>query len=245
MKAFTDDGLNGRDPDLRNQPAVAVKICGLQDVEVLKSMINLPVDYVGVVFAKSRRRIEPEQAAKLRTVLLDWTTFERPKLAGVFVNPTIEELERVLDVADLDVIQLHGQESPEFCLQVKQRWSTEVFKAFSFPKGEEGSAADAAAMTALDPYQEVVDAILLDTYDPLYGGGSGETFAWGRIPAYAEWAKKHEIALFVAGGLQPDNVQQLIQTYAPDGVDVSSGVESEGVKDIAKITAFVERVKQA
>lgn len=86
---------------------------------------------------------------------------------------------------------------------------------------------------------------MLDTHDPLYGGGSGKTFAWERIPAYAEWAKSREIALFVAGGLQPDNVQQLIQTYTPFGVDVSSGVETEGVKDIAKITAFVERVKQA
>ncbi|PIH57131.1 phosphoribosylanthranilate isomerase [Paenibacillus sp. LK1] len=245
MNAFNHDGASSRDVDLRNQPAAAVKICGLQDVEVLKSMINLPVDYVGVVFAPSRRRITPEQGAELRTVLLDWTMFDRPKLAGVFVNPTLEELESIMQISRLDVIQLHGQESPEFCEQVKQRFGIEVFKAFSFPKDETGSLADDIALMALDPYKNVVDAILLDTFDPLYGGGSGKTFAWERIPFYAEWARKHGIALFVAGGLQPDNVQQLIQTYAPDGVDVSSGVESEGVKDIAKITAFVERVKQA
>ncbi|MGW7161648.1 phosphoribosylanthranilate isomerase [Paenibacillus taichungensis] len=245
MNAFNHDGTSSRDVDLRNQPAAAVKICGLQDVEVLKSMINLPVDYVGVVFAPSRRRITPEQGAELRTVLLDWTMFDRPKLAGVFVNPTLEELESIMQISRLDVIQLHGQESPEFCEQVKQRFGIEVFKAFSFPKDETGSLADDTALLELDPYKNVVDAILLDTFDPLYGGGSGKTFAWERIPFYAEWARKHGIALFVAGGLQPDNVQQLIQTYAPDGVDVSSGVESEGVKDIAKITAFVERVKQA
>jgi len=245
MSAFNHDGTGSGDVNLQNRPATAVKICGLQDVEVLKSMINLPVDYIGVVFAPSRRRITPEQGAELRTVLLDWTMFNRPKLAGVFVNPALEELESIMKVSRLDVIQLHGQESPEFCEEVKQRFGTEVFKAFSFPKDETGSLADDTALLALDPYKNVVDAILLDTYDPLYGGGSGKTFAWERIPPYAEWARKQGITLFVAGGLQPDNVQQLIQTYAPDGVDVSSGVESEGVKDIAKITAFVERVKQA
>ncbi|MEO2207230.1 phosphoribosylanthranilate isomerase [Paenibacillus pabuli] len=239
-----NDGTGGRDNKLLRESAVAVKICGLQDVEVLKSMINLPIDYIGVVFADSRRQIEADKAAELRAVLMDWTAPNRPKLAGVFVNPSMTELESVMEVAHLDVIQLHGQESPEFCGLVKQRFGTEVFKALSFPKDETATEVNDAAKI-LDPYQNVVDAILLDTYDPLYGGGSGKTFAWDRIPAYAEWAIQHGIALFVAGGLQPDNVEQLIQNYAPDGVDVSSGVESDGVKDIAKITAFVERVKQA
>ncbi|NUU78224.1 phosphoribosylanthranilate isomerase [Paenibacillus xylanilyticus] len=245
MNTFKYDGTGGRDNRPPRESAAAVKICGLQDVEVLKSMINLPIDYIGVVFAESRRRIEPQKAAELRTILMNWTALERPKLAGVFVNPTFEELEGIMEVARLDVIQLHGQESPEFCRQVKQRFGTEVFKALSFPKHETGAEANDTDATVLDPYLGVVDAILLDTYDPLYGGGSGKTFAWERIPAYAEWAVQHGIMLFVAGGLQPDNVKQLIQNYAPDGVDVSSGVESDGVKDIAKITAFVERVKQA
>lgn len=245
MNEYTNGGTGSRDMNLHKQPAAAVKICGLQDVEVLKSMINLPVDYVGVVFAKSRRRIEPKQAAELKEVLLMWTALDRPKLTGVFVNPTMEELEQVMDAAALDVIQLHGQETPAFCEQVKQRFQTEVFKAFSFPKNESGTEADDTTLKTLDNYVHTIDAILLDTYDPQYVGGSGHTFAWEWIPTYAKWARNHGIALFVAGGLQPDNVQQLIQTYAPDGVDVSSGVETDGVKDIAKITAFVERVKQA
>lgn len=170
MNAFNHDGTGSRDVNLRKRPAAAVKICGLQDVEVLKSMINLPVDYIGVVFAPSRRRITPEQGAELRTVLLDWTMFDRPKLAGVFVNPTLEELESIMQISRLDVIQLHGQESPEFCEEVKQRFGTEVFKAFSFPKDETGSLSDDTALLALDPYKNVVDAILLDTFDPLYGG---------------------------------------------------------------------------
>jgi phosphoribosylanthranilate isomerase len=223
----------------------AVKICGLQDVEVLKSMINLPVDFIGVVFANSRRQITPEQAAELRTVLFEWSTEERPKLAGVFVNPTLQELEYVMQTAPLDVIQLHGQESAAFCKQVKERWDAHVFKAVSFPKNESGQDANHTALHSLNAYAGCIDAILLDTFDPLYGGGSGKTFAWERIPAYANWADQHGIALLVAGGLQAENVQQLIRTYRPYGVDVSSGVETEGLKDITKIKAFVERVKQA
>jgi len=229
----------------QQQASTAAKICGLQDVEVLKSMINLPVDYIGVVFAKSRRRIKPEQAADLREVLMDWKAGKRPGLAGVFVNPALEELEHIMNVAPLDVIQLHGQETPEFCRQVKQRWAAEVFKVFSFPKDGSGHDETDSAVRALTPYEGTVDAVLLDTHDPKYGGGSGKTFAWERIPAYADWCKEHGVKLFVAGGLQPGNVEDLIRTYQPDGVDVSSGVETGGVKDIAKITAFVERVKQA
>ncbi|MBR2563238.1 MAG: phosphoribosylanthranilate isomerase [Paenibacillus sp.] len=226
------------------QPA-AVKICGLQDVEVLKSMINLPVDYIGVVFANSRRRITPEQAAELKSVLFEWSVNERPKLAGVFVNPTMEELEHVMETVYLDVIQLHGQERAEFCQQVKEKWDVDVFKAVSFSKEETAQNQNDVALQKLDTYVGFVDTILLDTFDPLYGGGSGKTFAWDRIPAYAEWAHQHGISMFVAGGLAVDNVQELLQAYRPYGVDVSSGVETEGLKDITKIKAFVERVKQA
>ncbi|MGQ8872886.1 phosphoribosylanthranilate isomerase [Paenibacillus sp. TSA_86.1] len=245
MNDSINNGIGSSSSEQGHSLPAAVKICGLQDVEVLKSMINLPVDYIGVVFANSRRRITPEQAAALKSVLLEWPVNERPKLAGVFVNPTFHELEHVMEIVSLDVIQLHGQESAEFCEQVKKRWNANVFKAVSFPKDDTGQDADLVALQRLDAYAGFVDAILLDTFDPLYGGGSGKTFAWERIPAYAEWAAKNDVAMFVAGGLQADNVQHLIQTYRPYGVDVSSGVETEGLKDITKITTFVERVKQA
>ncbi|WP_342551694.1 phosphoribosylanthranilate isomerase [Paenibacillus sp. FSL R7-0652] len=245
MDNSTDNLRGSSSPEQGHSLSTAVKICGLQDVEVLKSMINLPVDYIGVVFAKSRRQITPEQAAVLRTVLNEWSVTERPRLAGVFVNPTLQELEHVMQTVSLDVIQLHGQESAAFCKQVKEHWNVQVFKAISFSEDDTGQNADHTAMQKLHAYVEYIDAVLLDTFDPLYGGGSGKTFAWERIPAYADWAAEHRIAMFAAGGLHADNVQQLILMYRPDGVDVSSGVETEGLKDITKIKAFVERVKQA
>ncbi|MFB5763131.1 phosphoribosylanthranilate isomerase [Paenibacillus medicaginis] len=219
----------------------AVKICGLQSVEVLKSMVHLNIDYIGFVFADSKRRIGPEQAAELIKVLGDWKTDRCPRSVGVFVNPDIEQLQEVMDMAQLDVIQLHGKESPAFCASVKERFGTSVIKAFPVQGG-----ADAAAVGAerLDPYVGQVDAFLLDTYDPCYEGGSGRTFVWEAIPSYHERAGMYGIPLFIAGGLTPGNAGELISAYGPEGLDVSSGVETDGVKDIAKITAFVERVKR-
>ncbi|MEK4977845.1 phosphoribosylanthranilate isomerase [Bacillus sp. FSL K6-6540] len=220
--------------------STALKICGLQSVEVLKSMINLPVDYIGFVFAKSRRRVTPQQAAQLVQVLREWEHDKIPAAVGVLVNPDLSELAELLQETALDVVQLHGQESPQFCREVKERFPVSVFKAVSI----ESDRPEAERLSALDSYAGCIDGLLIDTYDPVYGGGSGKTFAWDLIPAYQQWAERQGIPLFVAGGLDPDNVALLIGQYAPYGVDVSSGVESEpGVKDINKVTAFVERVK--
>lgn len=220
--------------------STALKICGLQSVEVLKSMINLPVDYIGFVFAKSRRKVSPQQAAQLIQVLQGWDHDMIPAAVGVLVNPDLNELEELLREAALDVVQLHGQESPQFCREVKERFPVSVFKAVSI----ESDRSEAERLSALDPYAGSIDGLLIDTYDPVYGGGSGKTFAWDLIPPYQQWAKRQGIPLFVAGGLDSDNVSHLIGQYAPYGVDVSSGVESEpGVKDINKVIAFVERVK--
>lgn len=96
-----------------------VKICGLQGVEVLKSMNSLPLDYVGLVFAPSRRRVTPGVAAELIAELGNWKSEPAPRPVGVFVNPALSELVELLRTVPLDVVQLHGQESPQFCAEVK------------------------------------------------------------------------------------------------------------------------------
>ncbi|WP_106767966.1 phosphoribosylanthranilate isomerase [Paenibacillus faecalis] len=218
----------------------AVKICGLQSVEVLKSMINLPVDYIGFVFAKSRRQVTSKQAAELSGVLKQWKSEEIPRSVGVFVNPSLKELGEVLQSVELDVVQLHGQESPQFCREVKESFPVSIFKAVSIQAGRPPEEH----VNELMLYSGCIDGLLLDTYDPVYGGGSGKTFAWDIIPIYRDWARAQGFPLFVAGGLEPSNLDRLLALYDPDGVDVSSGVESApGVKDIEKVIAFVERVK--
>lgn len=220
-----------------------VKICGLQDVEVLKSMIHLPVDYIGFVFAPSRRRVTVERALALMAELPQWKTSEIPKAVGVFVNPELEELTELLSLVPLDVIQLHGQESPAFCRKVQLTYpQVLVWKALSVADQE---LAEVDNKYTLSDYVGSVDAILLDTYDPLQSGGSGRTFAWDKLPDYQKTAIRYSLPLFVAGGLHSDNVGELLDTYSPYGVDVSSGVETAGFKDIIKMTAFVERVQQS
>lgn len=139
-----------------------IKICGLQSVEVLKSMVNLPVDYIGFVFADSKRRIDGVQAGELLRVLDEWTSGSRPRSVGVFVNPGDALLNDVMEKAPLDVIQLHGQESPQRCREIRERFGIQVFKAWSVDsQGQLERSAD-----ELDAYVGTIDALLLDTYDP-------------------------------------------------------------------------------
>ncbi|MEW4370290.1 phosphoribosylanthranilate isomerase [Paenibacillus kandeliae] len=277
--------------DDQSDADVKIKICGLQSVEVLKSMIPLPVDYIGFVFARSKRQIDRERAAQLIDVLKQWPQGQIPKSVGVFVDPTLEELVHITDIAPLDVIQLHGKETPEFCRQVRETLHKPVIKVISVqaastkPANEvqeapnsqkptdvhtkiadpqpdadltnhtdpfhhtggnikvENQSDSAAVHQQCSPYEGVVDAFLLDTHDPLYGGGSGKTFAWEEIEAYHRWTSARGIPLLIAGGLNPDNVDTLVHGYPLEGIDVSSGVESDGVKDIDKIKQFVERAR--
>jgi phosphoribosylanthranilate isomerase len=211
-----------------------VKICGLQDAERLCAALEAPIDIIGFVFAPSRRRVTPEQAAAMIGAARR-RGGRLPRFAGVFVDPTPEELARVLACAPLEIVQLHGREDAAFCRRVKQTFGVDVFKVFDIREQE----ADAPLPPELDAFAGAVDALMLDTA----GGGSGRTFRWEAIPPYRAWARAHGIPLIVAGGLTADNVRELIERYEPDGVDVSSGVETDGVKDVAKIHTFVGRVK--
>jgi phosphoribosylanthranilate isomerase len=239
----------------------SVKICGLQQPDMVKAILHLPIDYIGFLFAKSKRQVTAQQAGAMIQVVEEQRKAgaAAPLTVGVFVNPLLSELQAVMEEAPLDVIQLHGQESAELCRQVKQTFTNvRVWKVISVTQAQQrvgtdfdsmeeaatGKAPISSAIAALlDPFHGAVDGILLDTFDPVYGGGSGKTFAWDSIPPYQTWCRKNGIQLMVAGGLQADNVGELLDQYAPDGVDVSSGVETDGMKDVNKIISFVERVK--
>ncbi|QTH44867.1 phosphoribosylanthranilate isomerase [Cohnella sp. LGH] len=218
--------------------STAVKICGIKEEATLRGMAGLQVDYIGFVFAKSRRQVTPERAAQLQEEArrVSMARGKPPLTVGVFVNPTLEQLAQTLAVVPLDVVQLHGEETPEFAREVRERLSVDVWRALSV--GDEDSAEGAARLQA---YAGVVSTVLLDTA----GGGTGKTFRWDVIPAYQQAAADSGLRLFVAGGLSPDNADELVATYRPAGVDISSGVETDGAKDIGKIAAFAERVNYA
>lgn len=213
-----------------------VKICGIKEEATLSGMAGLPVDYIGFMFAeKSRRRVSPEQAGKLHALSRSIAMADGlpPSTVGVFVNPTMELIAETLGAVPLDVVQLHGEESPEFCRQVGDRFGVEVWRALP--------VTEATGPDRLQAYSGAVTAVLLDTA----GGGTGVAFGWDVIPAYQAEADKHGLKLFIAGGLSPDNANELITGYRPYGVDVSSGVETDGIKDTVKIAAFAERVKRS
>jgi phosphoribosylanthranilate isomerase len=219
-----------------------VKICGIKEEATLRGMSGLPVEYIGFVFAKSRRQLLPERAAELIAFAkkIPMAGGKPPLTVGVFVNPTMEQLEDTLKIVPLDVVQLHGEETPEFCKEVRERFQVDVWRALPVTEGNEPDDSSIGA-ERLSAYKEAVSTILLDTA----GGGTGKTFRWDVIPAYQEAARIHGLRLFVAGGLSPDNADELIVSYLPDGVDISSGVETDGVKDNHKIAAFIERVKSS
>ena len=224
-----------------NEPA-KVKICGIQEEATLQGMHGLPVDYIGFMFAeRSRRRVTPEHAGKLREYVREMRMEGgRPlRTVGVFVNPTLELLAETLAAVPLDVVQLHGEETPAFAREVGEKFGVEVWRAL--PATEASDDDTSAGPARLAAYAGAVSTILLDTA----GGGTGKTFRWDVIPAYQEEAAKHGLRLFIAGGLNPDNVGELIAGYRPNGVDLSSGVETNGVKDIGKIATFAERVKRS
>jgi phosphoribosylanthranilate isomerase len=200
---------------------VRVKICGITNVEDALMAVEAGADALGFVFFQgSSRFISPEQAAAIIRVLPPFV-----QTVGLFVNEEAATVNAIADQCGLDLIQLHGEESPAFCAAIKRR----VIKAFR--------VKDASSIDSIGDYP--VAACLLDAWSPAAHGGTGTTFNW-EIAARA--AATHTIIL--AGGLTPDNVAGAVAAVRPYAVDVSSGVESApGRKDAALVTSFIRSCK--
>ncbi len=204
---------------------VRVKICGITNPEDASLAAALGADALGFIFyPKSPRFVRPEAARDIIRGL--------PPLVltvGVFVDEEAGLVREMAEKAGLDWVQLHGQESPEYCHTLSRR----VIKVFRV-KGDEIYAQISA-------YQGAAQAFLLDTFKPGIPGGTGETFDW----EVARQAKEYG-PIILAGGLTPENVAQAIGVAQPAAVDVASGVEKEpGQKDPEKLRAFIESVKMA
>lgn len=198
-----------------------VKICGITNEDDALAAVNAGADALGfVLWSRSKRYVTVETVARI--------TGRVPchvRRVAVLVNPSREEVERLLASGALDTLQLHGEETPEFCAQWKGR--VKVWKGFR--------VADAASLAPLAGYS-VVDAVLLDSYSPASHGGTGQTFDWSLVRE----AKKAGRPVILSGGLTPANVREAVAITRPDGVDVSSGVElSPGRKDHEKIREFM------
>lgn len=242
VELAVDEMMGKYTPNSTSEKATSVKICGLMHSDTIRAIAGLPIDQVGFIFAPSKRQVTPKQAKEM-SVLLKSVYAENglraPETVGVFVSPTRELIEETMAKASLDVIQLHSPEPVEFCQWIKETYPVKLYKVISVSQ----SSQIQQQLKLLQSYVGYVDAILLDTYDPIVGGGTGQTFSWNIITEYLAWTKQHGLQLIIAGGLDEANVAELITEYQPDGVDISSGVETQGTKDPLKIKRFVERVK--
>jgi len=203
---------------------VRSKICGITRIEDALAAAEAGADAIGFVFyAKSPRAVDVRQARAIIAELPPFVT-----TVGLFVNASRCELNEILEVVPLDLLQFHGDETPQDCEGYHRPW----IKALRVRLGDDLEAACQLYAGAR--------GILLDTYVAGVPGGTGEAFDWSLVPAHLSKP------IILAGGLSADNVGQAIAQVRPYAVDVSGGVEqAKGIKDAAKIEAFMQAVKQA
>ena len=214
-----------------------VKMCGISKVETIPAVVEAKPDYMGLVFAPSKRQVTVDQAKILVEELhrgyakkygsdTEHDKNDTIKTVGVFVNETVDNLVTIANEANLDVVQLHGDEDEAFIQSLKERTNVEVWKAVQIR-----SAADVEKWI-----DSSADMLLFDAYHKDERGGTGEVFDWSSLDAF-------ERPFMLAGGIDSTNVARAIRTVRPYGIDISSGIETNGVKDDEKITAFTKIVK--
>ena len=207
-----------------------VKMCGISKVETIPAVVEAKPDYMGLVFAPSKRQVTVDQAKTLVEELHKQYAVrynsETIKTVGVFVNETIENLLKIAEEVKLDVIQLHGDEDESFIQILKEQSNVEVWKAVQVR-----SAADAEKWI-----DSSADMLLFDAYHKDERGGTGEVFDWSSLDAF-------ERPFMLAGGIDSTNVARAIRTVRPYGIDISSGIETNGVKDNEKVKAFTNIVR--
>lgn len=196
-----------------------IKLCGMFRMEDIAAVNALKPDYIGFVFfAKSSRNVPPEKAAELKAAL-----DPAIRAAGVFVDAQVEFVADLLERGVIDVAQLHGHEDEQYIAQLRALTDKPIIQAFKVRSPEDAARAE----------RSTADHILLDS-----GMGSGERFDWSLVAGVKR-------PFFLAGGLTPENAAAAIGQVHPYALDVSSGIETDKVKDPQKMRAFVENVRSA
>lgn len=202
-----------------------VKICGITNQEDANNAIVLGANAIGFIFTpKSPRQVKAAEVEKFVKSLPPFV-----QIVGVFLDQSLEEIKEISERCCLDVVQLHGQESPAFCREVGGR----VIKAFK--------VGDIEDIQQIPHYKHSVSAVLLDSKVKNEHGGTGQSFDWGIALA----ARELDIPLILAGGINAKNIKKAIQLVSPYGLDLSSGVEQEvGKKDYNKMAQLLKLAKE-
>ncbi len=211
-----------------------IKLCGLRHPEEVATAVAVGADAIGLVFyPPSVRAVGIAEAATLVTGLPPFIA-----LTGLFVNATLEDIAATVDQVPLSLLQFHGDESPQQCAEIARAVNRPFIRALRV--GPDTQAADLLKWT--QDYAAAgnhFSGLLLDTWTAAYGG-SGKRFDWSVIPP--DMASR----IILSGGLNPENVSDAVQQVRPFAIDVSSGIEAaRGVKDLARMRAFVQAVREA
>lgn len=199
-----------------------IKICGIRREEDVMFLNESLPDFAGFIFADTRRKVTKEQALRLRK-LLD----RRIEVFGVFVNAPVEEVCACVQNGSIDAVQLHGDETEEYIQEIRRHVSVPIIKAVRVRETSDILAADCLSC----------DYLLLDTYSAVQYGGTGRAFAWDIIP------EKLTHPYFLAGGLYEGNIRDAMKCPCCYGLDVSGGVETDGIKDREKINEIIKIVR--
>ncbi len=218
----------------------AIKICGIQRPEDAVVAAGAGADFLGLVFVpQRRRRLTEGQAAQIVEALTECpgeTTKQAPEVVGLFADQPIDEVNRHIHSCNLERVQLCGSESLDYCGQM----SVPVIRVIHVPEGEAQDGDLDRLAESIQKYRDAGHLVTLDRQVDGLKGGTGKSFDWSIAARLARAG--HEFLL--AGGLTPENVAAAVGSVAPWGVDVSSGVETGGVKDPTKIHAFIQQVRQ-
>ncbi|WP_180094917.1 MULTISPECIES: phosphoribosylanthranilate isomerase [unclassified Acinetobacter] len=202
------------------------KICGITRIQDIQSVVQAGADAIGFVFfAPSPRSVTAAQAAELIQHVPPYV-----QTVGLFVNALAADIQNILKISPVDILQFHGDESPEQCQIIAQTVGRRWYKAIQVKP-------DLDVISKIQAFQEAgASAVLLDAWHPELKGGTGHSFDWAQFP-------KLDIPLILAGGLKPDNIEEAIQITGAYAVDVSGGVESaKGIKDQQLIERFMQGV---
>ena len=208
---------------MQSENRTKVKICGITNLEDARFASGALADYLGFIFyPDSPRYIEPAKAGAIN----NW--IEGPTKVGVFVNQPLDDVNRIVKETGIEMVQLHGNESPEYCSLV----DVPIIKAIHISEDSKTNDIEKLILS----YSTNIDYLLFDTKISGHWGGSGKVFDWSILESVSK-----EIPFFLSGGLNASNIKNAIDVVQPDGVDLSSGLEeSPGLKDFDKVEQFFE-----
>ncbi|GKX29393.1 N-(5'-phosphoribosyl)anthranilate isomerase [Vallitalea longa] len=189
-----------------------IKICGIKNIDEINIINEYPVNYIGFIFAPSKRQVTQEMVMKLRD-----NVRKNIKAVGVFVDEEVSRINELASTCKLDIVQLHGNENNEYCKKIK------------YPIWKSIAVSNKESLEAIDSYKGI-DGILLDTYYKGKKGGTGKIFNWHLVKNISKHNK-----VILAGGLKPENIIEAVDIVKPQIIDVNSGVETNIMKDENKI----------